>query len=286
MRVLLIGSDTSLGLALTAHLQRWGRHELETVSMTSSRWKSERHAKKVVRRSNSDIVIDARIEGAIDSGELITELDTDRCHWLAKSCQRNGGCYLLVSSARVFAGDAGRLYREDDTPDNSETVGQLLARAEELVRSTCPRHLVLRLGPVFSARGVNVLSHMLEQLMAGGQLVLNNQQRGGPIESVDAARVVAGIIDQLSAGAEAWGTYHYCSPDATNCYEFAEVLFACASQFSEFSADAVQLAAADAPEIINRSLHCGRIRNTFAIKQVPWRGFVADAVRDYFYHRQ
>ncbi|HEY7775381.1 MAG TPA: sugar nucleotide-binding protein, partial [Kineobactrum sp.] len=176
-------------------------------------------------------------------------------------------------------------YREDDVPDNPETVGRLLVRAEELVRSTCPRHLVLRLGPVFSALGVNVLSHMLEQLMAGGQLVLNNQQRGCPVESVDAARVVAGIIDQLSAGAEAWGTYHYCSPDATNCYEFAEVLFACASQFSEFSADAVQLSAAEDPRILSRSLHCGQIRNTFAIKQVPWRGFVADAVRDYFYQR-
>jgi len=287
LRVLLIGSDTSLGLALVDHLRRWGRHELEAVSSSTSRWKSERHAKKVVRRVRADIVVDARLQGAIDSGEIITELDVERSHWLAKACQRSGGSYFLLSTARVFAGDAGRAYREQDIPDNTETVGQLLAAAELTTRETCAQHVILRLGPVFAPSGINVLSHMLAQLADGGKLVLDNQLRGCPVESADAARVVAGILDQLGAGAEAWGTYHYCSPDPTNCYEFAEALLASASQFSEFSADAVQLQPVQADALPrNRALQCGRIRSTFAIKQVPWRGFVADAVRQYFYQHQ
>ncbi|MEQ9464861.1 MAG: sugar nucleotide-binding protein [Haliea sp.] len=287
MRVLLIGSDTSLGLALGDHLRRWGRHELEAVSSSASRWKSERHAKKVVRRVRADIVVDARLQGAIDSGEILSEIDIERSHWLAKACQRGAVSYFLLSTARVFAGDAGRAYREQDEPDNTETVGRLLALAEARTRETCDRHVILRLGPVFAPGGVNVLSHMLEQLIEGGKLVLDNQLRGCPVESADAARVVAGVLDQLGAGAEAWGTFHYCSPDPTNCYEFAEALLASASQFSDFSPDAVQpqpVGAGDQPR--NRTLQCGRIRNTFAIKQVPWRGFVADAVRQYFFQRQ
>ncbi|MDO8860638.1 sugar nucleotide-binding protein [Haliea sp. E1-2-M8] len=285
--MLLIGSDTSLGLALVDHLRRWGRHELEAVSSSTSRWKSERHAKKVVRRVRADIVVDARLQGAIDSGELINELDIERSHWLAKACQRSSGSYFLLSTARVFSGDAGRAYREQDVPDNTETVGQLLAAAEARTRETCARHVILRLGPVFAPGGTNVLSHMLAQLVAGGKLVLDNQLRGCPVESADAARVVAGILDQLGAGAEAWGTYHYCSPDPTNCYEFAEALLASASQFSEFATDAVQLQPVGANNLPrNRALQCGRIRGVFAIKQVPWRGFVADAVRQYFYQHQ
>lgn len=287
MRVLLIGSDTSLGLALVDHLRRWGRHELEAVSSSTSRWKSERHAKKVVRRVRADIVVDARLQGAIDSGELISELDLERSHWLAKASQRSGGSFFLLSTARVFAGDAGRAYREQDVPDNTETVGRLLAAAEARTRETCARHIILRLGPVFAPSGINVLSHMLAQLAAGQKLVLDNQLRGCPVESADAARVVAGVLDQLDAGAEAWGTYHYCSPDPTNCYEFAEALLASASQFSDFSADAVQLQPAAADDVSrNRALQCSRIRGTFAIKQVPWRGFVADAVRQYFFQHQ
>lgn len=287
MRVLLIGSDTTLGLALMDHLRRWGRHELEALSSSTSRWKSERHAKKVVRRVRADIVVDARLQGAIDSGELISELDVERSHWLAKACQRSSGSYFLLSTARVFAGDAGRAYREQDVPDNTETVGQLLAAAEARTRETCTRHIILRLGPIFAPGGTNVLSHMLAQLVDGGKLLLDNQLRGCPVESADAARVVAGILDQLGAGAEAWDTYHYCSPDPTNCYEFAEALLASASQFSDFAPDAVQLQPVGADVLPrNRALQCGRIRSIFAIKQVPWRGFVADAVRQYFYQHQ
>ncbi|MBN7795023.1 sugar nucleotide-binding protein [Parahaliea mediterranea] len=282
MRVLLIGADTSLGLALESHLQRWGRHELETVSFSASRWKSERHAKKAVRRARPDIIVDARIQGAVDSGEQLFDLDVDRCLWLAKVCQRSEAAYLLLSSARVFAGDQERPYNEQDEPDSEETVGGMLRRSEELVRERCENHVILRLGPVFAHRGRNILTHMLDQLMQGGELGLDTGLRGCPVAAPDAARVVSGMLDQLGAGAEARGNFHYCSADATNCYEFAEVLLASASQFQEFGPGAVALREREAGHKLSRRLDCNRLRNTFAIKQVPWRGYVADTVKLYF----
>lgn len=260
MRVLLIGCDTSLGLALEQHLRRWGRHELEVISASASRWKSERHAKKAVRRSKPEIIVDARIQGAIDSGERIYDSDVDRCHWLAKACQKNAAVYCYISSARVFSGAQERPYTEYDSIDSELSLGLLLGRAEELVRGTCERHLVLRLGPVFAPGGTNVLTWMLGQLMEGGILELDNHQRGCPVESSDAARVVSGILDQLGTGAEPWGNYHYCSADTTNCYEFAEVLLASASQFSEFGPGAVRLeASGETQRKVNWSLDCNRL---------------------------
>lgn len=287
MRVLLIGSDTSLGLALVHHLRRWGRHDVELVSLAASRWKSERQAKKVVRRARADVLVDTRIQAAADAGEILGEADVERSHWLAKACQRSSSRHFLVSTARVFSGLGERARQEDDAPDSDESVGQLIARAEEQVRSTCERHFILRLGPVFAHEGVNVLTHMLQQLLDGGTLRLGTARRGCPVEATDAARVIAGVVDQMSAGAEASGNFHYCSSDVTTCYEFAEVLLASVSQFTEFAPGSVQLEALedDGPER-NRSLRCQRIRDTFAIKQVPWRGFVADTVRLYFRHRQ
>ncbi|WP_157976638.1 sugar nucleotide-binding protein [Parahaliea mediterranea] len=284
MRVLLIGSDTSLGYALEQQLSRAGRHELESIGFAASRWRSERHAKKAVRRSRPDVVVDARLQGAVDSGEQLFDLDVERCHWLAKACQRNGAIYLMLSSARVFAGEQERPYTEQDVPDSGETIGKMLQRGEELIAQTCERHLLLRLGPVFSHRGRNVMTHMLGQLMQGGTLTLDNSLRGCPVPSQDAARVVAGVLDQLSAGASSWGAFHYASSDATHCYEFAEVLLAAASQFSEFGPQAVTLREQEAGHTLSRRLDCNRLRNTFAIKQVPWRGFVADAVKHYFDH--
>lgn len=282
MRVLLIGSDTTLGVALEQHLSRWGRHDYECVTFAASRWKSERHAKKVIRRCQPDLLIDARIQGAVDSGEPLFEPDIDRCHWLAKACQRNGVAYFLLSSSRVFAGQQERPYAEDDLPDNEGTLGSMLQQSEQRVRATCDRHVILRLGPVFSHRGRNLFTNLMAQLHSGGKLSLDSSQHGCPVAASDAARIIAGVLDQLSAGAETWGNYHYCSPDTTNCYEFTQVLLTAASSFAEFDPEAVTLCEEPGEQGISRRLDCSRLRNTFAIKQLSWRSFVADALKLYF----
>jgi dTDP-4-dehydrorhamnose reductase len=282
MRVLVIGSDTPVGKSLQEFLLRRGR-EVVTLATADCRWKSERQTKKAVVRAACDFVADTRIQASADSGEPIHDIDLKRTLWLAWACDKNDMIYVYLSTSRVFAGDRGRLYREDDLPDNEESLGLLLQQAESSITDQCEQHVILRLGPVFSHRGINVLTHMLRQLMAGGTVLLEDHSRGAPVEAGDAARVVSALLDQFSTGASAWGVYHYCSADSTNCYEFAEVLLASASQFSDFPGGVVELAR---PEVqkprLNRSLDCSRLRSTFAIKQNPWRRFIADTVKRHF----
>ncbi|MEH6635546.1 MAG: sugar nucleotide-binding protein [Halioglobus sp.] len=287
MRVLLLGSDTPLGQALAEQQALSGRHEVLPVSRAACRWKSERQAKKSVVRAKCDIVVDVRIEAAGDGEEQIQELDLKRCHWVAKACQRTEVAYLYVSSSRVFSGQLDRPYTENDLPDNHETVGQLLAMAEQVVADSCERHVILRLGPIFSYEGTNLITQMLRPLHEGGSLTLDNNLRGCPVAADDGARVVSALLDQLSTGLTCWGIYHYCSSDTATYYEFAEALLASASQFSEFSAAAVQLKPEpDGLAPLNRALNCTKIRNTFAIKQVPWRRTIADIVKHYYDDQQ
>ena len=285
MRVLILGSDTPLGQALVERQEQLERHDMVLMSRSACRWKSERQAKKAVVRAKCDIVVDVRIEAAGDGGDQIQELDLKRCHWVAKACQRTRITYLFVSSSRVFSGQLDRPYTEGDPPDNDETVGQLLSSAEQLVRVSCDRHLVLRLGPIFSYAGTNIITQMLAPIRQGGSLVLDNNLRGCPVAASDGARVVSALLDQLSTGVEPWGIYHYSSSDTATYYEFAEALLASASQFSEFSPEAVQLQREpDGLAPLNRALDCGKIRNTFAIKQSLWRSAIADIVKQYFEH--
>ncbi len=286
MRVLLLASDSPLGQALTDQLQHLGRHEALTISRAGCRWKSERQAKKAVARAKAELVVDMRIEAAGDGAEPIQEVDLKRCHWIAKACQRAAIPYLYVSSSRVFSGQLDRPYREEDPPDSEETVGKLLARAEQLVTDSCQRHLVLRLGPVFSYEGTTLITQMLGPMLEGGSLVLDNNLRGCPVAASDGARVIAALLDQLSTGVEPWGVFHYGSSESATYYEFAEALLASASQFSEFSSSAVQLEREPeglAP--LNRMLECTKIRNTFAIKQLPWRNAIADIVKQFYADR-
>ena len=283
MRVLILGSDSPLGRALTDFLEALGRHELTCLTRSASRWKSERQAKKAVRRAQADAVVDIRVEAVADSGQEIVDLDLQRCQWVAKSCQRDAAHYLFISSSRVFSGELDRMYNEDDAPDNVEEAGALLAAAESVVREHCQRHLILRLGPVFASEGANLVTRMLGEMIEGKNLVLDNNLRGCPVASEDGARVVSALLDQISTGAELWGTYHYCSSDTATHYEFAEAILAAASQFSEFSSSAVGLEPLDPnAHSLNRSLECSKIRNTFAVKQQPWRNVIGDQVKTYF----
>ncbi|MCP4212134.1 MAG: sugar nucleotide-binding protein [Halieaceae bacterium] len=283
MRVLLLGFDTPLGAAIVERQTILGRHELITMSRSACRWKSERQAKKSVVRAKSDIVVDVRVEAAGDSGTQIQQQDLQRCHWVAKACQRSGTAYLFVSSSRVFSGQLDRPYVETDRPDNDETVGQLLAQAEQFVEKACQRHLLLRFGPVFSDGGTNLISQILGPLSDGDSLILDNNLRGCPIAAADGARVILAILDQLGTGLEAWGRYHYGSSDTATYYEFAEALLAAASQFSEFSSSAVQLESESGDlASLDRTLDCALIRNTFAIRQVPWRSAIGDLVKHYY----
>ncbi len=253
------------------------------MTRSASRWKSERHAKKAVKRAQADMVVDIRVEAVADGGQEIAELDLKRCLWVAKSCQRDRAGLLFVSSARVFSGKLDRMYSELDAPDSDSTVGRLMADAEAVVRDNCEQCLILRLGPVFASQGANLVTQMLGDMIHGNSLVLDNNLRGCPVACTDGARVISAILDQLSTGAEVWGTYHYCSSENATYYQFAEAILASASQFSDFSPEAVQLDPLDrgAPPL-NRSLDCRKIRDTFAIKQMPWRSAIADQVKAYF----
>jgi dTDP-4-dehydrorhamnose reductase len=283
VRVLILGSDTPLGIALAERQALLGRHEFILMSRSACRWKSERPAKKCVARAKSDIVVDVRMEAAGDGGVQIQQQDLQRCHWVAKACQRTEIAYFLVSSSRVFSGQLDRPYVEADYPDNEESVGQLLTRAEQIVENVCDRHLVLRLGPIFSNEGANLITQMLGPLREGDSLILDNNLRGCPVAADDGARVILALLDQLSTGLEAWGKYHYGSSDTATYYEFAEALLAAASQFFEFSSSAVQLEReTEGTRPLNRTLECTKIRNTFAVRQVPWRSAIGELVKHYY----
>ncbi len=284
MKVLVIGSDTPSGQALCDYLEARGA-DYSALTKSDCRWKSERHAKKSLRRAESDFVVDLRLQAAADGGIRIHDVDIQRCLWLAKASQTQKIPLMLLSCARIFEGRESRAYREEDYPDGVSTMAGLLAAAESAVRDHCERHVILRLGPVFSASGINVLTYMLNELHDHGSLELSRRRRGCPIPAEDAARVVSGMLDQYGCGLEAWGIFHYCSPDATTCYEFAEVLLAAASQYTEFEEDdPTILVAEDAGDEFDYRLECAKIRDTFAIKQQPWRASVAACVKQFYAH--
>jgi len=281
VRILLLGSDTPIGHSLRAFIPPLQRHELIQVPLEATRWTRQRPAKKLVKTANPDLILDARLVSLIDRVDALEPADIERSQWLGSTAARQGCHYLLLSSSRVFSGELKRPYRETDKADAHDELGSILVEAETQLRELVDSIFVLRLGWVFSGRGPSAMNRILDRLRDGKNLTASDNRRDCPVHSAEVARVVAGVIDQISVGAPGRGLVHYGSEGDTGYFSFAEAAVACASQFGRFANAREQLREDKTLPAANRSLECTAIRHQFGIQQRPWRDFVERAVRRY-----
>lgn len=205
----------------------------------------------------------------------------DNLSQLVKTCEQHGLPLIHLSSSQIFDGLDGGRHREDDEMVPASKAGATLSRMETLVRDGCQRHIILRIGPVFSAVGNNLLTDLLESFVSGTGLSLSSTGKACPVHACDLARVISAIIDQLACGADCWGSYQYCSSDPASSYQFAETVLAVASQYMEPGAEPLQLesvatADTDWPRPL---MSCEKILNNFGIKQLPWRSYIVATVK-------
>lgn len=283
MRILLLGADTPVGYSLRAFIPPLQRHELLLTPLEETHWKRPRVVKKLLKSAEPDVVLDARIISLMDTPVPDLEPEIERTRWLGELAGKQGYGYFLLSSSRVFSGALKRPYRESDAPDAYSNEGRALVAIERTLSELIEPLFILRLGWMFSGRGPSAFNRMLDRFKAGQTVHASDNRRDCPVHTAEVARVVTGVIDQLSVGAPARGLYHYGSDGDTGWFAFAEAVVAYASQFEGFENTPELLlegAGVDA-EQVNRSLDCTAIRHQFGIQRRPWRDFVERAVRRY-----
>lgn len=203
---------------------------------------------------------------------------------LVEVCARRDIPLIQLSNSQVFDGAEG-VHRESEPAAPVSALGASLLRMEELVSERCPQHIILRSGPVFSSAGDNLFTDLLRRFEQGKALQLSDTGDSCPLHASDLARVVSAIIDQLSCGAEVWGTYHYCSADYVSSFQFAETVLAVVSQYEKGANQTLLLKPVETSDTYwsRPLLSCEKILNTFGIKQLPWRAFIAPTVKLYFH---
>ncbi len=284
MRVVIIGEDTCLGAGLRVHLLRWGRHQIETIATKADRWRSERQLRKRLKRISPDILIDLRFSRRSEESTYPDIIDLENTEWIAKACAREKIYVLHISSPTVFSGKKNKPYQESDLPDAVDRRGIFLLSNEDKIRQVCERHLILRLGPIFAAYGSNILTEVIKELEERREVNYSVKKIECPLHASDGARVVSGIIDQISAGANSVGTYHYCGSEAVSGYDFSEEVLSSLLKVKSIKADVI-LHPTKHDEILNFVLDCSKIQNCFAIRQMPWKQSLSEAVKNFYSER-
>lgn len=185
---------------------------------------------------------------------------------IAEFARDRGIALFQLSSCYVFDGrkQSGYLASNPGQPVNQ--LGGWQWECEQALRTLLPRHIILRTGWSLGRfiRKVQANAAVTEVLTLPGRCV------GQPVSVRDLARVITAVIQQLDCGAEVWGTFQYAGAEEISLYELG-LAIAGLPQISEELHVVDDMPPWGALEPPNTTLNCTKIRNTFGIKQFPWR---------------
>lgn len=196
---------------------------------------------------------------------------------LAHICLELSAGLLHLSSDEVIGETRGTPFHEKDTVHPINAYGESKWQGEEAVRQLLKRHVILRLGALFSGHEGGWVHQIIQKAGAPQGLQEAADITLSPTATADAARVVIGILQQLDAGADCWGTFQYAGVEAVSRANFAEQVVQLAQDrglltgmeaVRSVSAVSLNLAGLQA---LHREMNCQKIMDHFGIKQRSWR---------------
>lgn len=186
------------------------------------------------------------------------------------ACERNMAL-LQLSSCYVFDGRKQSAYISSNPGHPCNELGNWQWECEQALRALLPRHIILRTGWSLG----RFIRKVQQGTAPGDTLRLPGRCRGQPVTVRDLARVMKAVILQIDCGAEVWGTYQYAGAEEISLYELGLAIAGLPG------IPAGIRVVDDTPEWAtlepaNATLICTKIRNTFGIKQLPWRSGLSD----------
>lgn len=206
---------------------------------------------------------------------------------LAKACNGLDLPLLHLSTDYVFDGEQRAPYKEEANTAPVNRFGEAKLAAEQAIKQHCPKHIIVRVGWIFSAQGNNFVLRTLRQLQQHHYVKAVSDQQGCPTYANDVARVIIAIIKQLDCSINVWGTYHYSGAEVTTWKGFAEAILAAAKKHGVTQAETIHAVTslewpAKAPRPVYSVLDCTKILSTFGIRQRPWRSGLVKVINQVF----
>jgi dTDP-4-dehydrorhamnose reductase len=199
---------------------------------------------------------------------------------VASACDRQGVRLIAISTDYVFDGALDRPYTEFDRPTGGATVyGRSKFAGEELIRSICPDHAIVRISWLYGYGGPSFVHSMLK--LADGTrpaLKVVDDQRGNPTSAVAVARFLRALLSRPKLR----GTFHAtCEGEATWC-DFAREIFTLAGIDQKVAPCTTAEFPRPAPRPANSRLEKAMIRLSGLPPMPDWRDALAEFLRAEF----
>ncbi|MCB2189964.1 MAG: dTDP-4-dehydrorhamnose reductase [Deltaproteobacteria bacterium] len=286
-KILVFGAGGMLGQELLSVTPPPGM-ELIGLSRTQADITSSRQVGRVMAEHQPALVINSaafsNVDGAESQPQAAMAVNAQGPEILAKACAQAGAPFIHISTDYVFGGSGQtRPYLESDPPAPLSHYGLSKLKGEELVRSACPQHLIVRTSWLFGALARNFIHIMLELMRTRPAIKVVEDQVGCPTPARELAQALVTLASMvLELGDAAWGTYHLSGPLIINRYQFAQMIWAEANKSldKDLTIEPVgsEAFAAPAERPAYSALDCTKIKQRFGLALADWQPELARIV--------
>jgi dTDP-4-dehydrorhamnose reductase len=190
-----------------------------------------------------------------------------------------------VSTDYVFDGSKTEPYGEDDPVAPINVYGASKEGGEQAVRTTNPRHAIVRTAWVVSPHRANFLRTMLRLGAQRDELRVVDDQRGCPTFAIDLAAALQTVaLGMMEAQAAPAGTFHMVNGGEATWAEFAGAIFAESSKRGGPSARVTPITTAEYPTPARRPhnsrMATSKLTGSYGIVPRPWPDALGDAMAE------
>ena len=286
MRLLVAGAHGQLGSEL---VRLAGQHVLLAVGYQDLDITDAEAVNRIVSDFKPDTIINAAAYTAVDRAESERDqafaVNCDGAKYLALAAELATIPFIHVSTDYVYDGSKTEAYVEADGIDPLGVYGSSKLAGEKAVQQHCSRSIILRTSWVFSAHGNNFVKTMLRLAETRKTLGVVADQHGCPTSAAELARAIYAMLE-LSLDERHWGVYHFCQPEPTTWFAFADAVFkearakGMALQVSEVKAIATSDYPTAAKRPANSVMDCVKFAQTFAFTIRPWSESLSDVIKE------
>ncbi len=164
--------------------------------------------------------------GAVDEAEKnpgpVRRVNVDGTRAIAGWCRRNGAALIAISSNAVFNGE-NPPYAEDSPRDPINEYGRIKLEAEDAVRASGCRHLIVRpillYGWPWPGGRQNVVTRWLQAMESAQPVQVDREIHSMPLYARDCAEAIWAAAER-----ETSGTLHLAGPEKIALVEFARAV--------------------------------------------------------------
>jgi dTDP-4-dehydrorhamnose reductase len=229
MRVAVIGGNGQLGRDVTSAFAAEG-HAVTTLTHQDVEISSLESVRTSFTALQPEVVINTAAFHHVEKCEaepgLAFAINGAGARNIALVTAEAGAMLLHISTDYVFDGQKGAPYLEEDLPAPLNVYGNTKLSGEFFVRSTNPRHFVVRTSAIYGANpcrakgGLNFVELMLKLSKEKPELRVVDDEFVSPTPTEQIARQLVALSKSSN-----YGLYHATTEGSCSWFEFATAIF-------------------------------------------------------------